>query len=149
MEGAGGWKGRAQDIAMLGADIQAGLFGPDGSSRILKKQATIKTMVGSNNSHPDAMGDPATSWYSLGWIGWAQDASQCVEGASFPGIPLLMHGGTFGSDLNLIGPGLTFAFCLSAQPHFDQSGLMHHVSTGEDGLKTQLRNLCLNLNNQI
>ena len=99
MEGAGGWKGRAQDIAMLGADIQAGLFGPDGSSRILKKQATIKTMVGSNNSHPDAMGDPATSWYSLGWIGWAQDASQCVEpveGASFLALEEVVLGGAAG-----------------------------------------------------
>lgn len=149
MEGAGGWKGRAADLARLGADMQAGLTGGDGSSKVLAKQATFKAMMGSGNSHPDAMGDPATSWYALGWIGWAQDASKCREDSSdadwaaSPG-PLLMHGGTLGSDLNLCCNDMCFAFCLSAQPHFEQ-WTMDHVSLKETGLKTALRTLLIQM----
>lgn len=149
MEGAGGWKGTAQDLARLGGDMSAGLTGPDGSSKILAKNATFKAMMGSGNSHPDAMGDPATSWYSLGWIGWAQDASKCREDSSDadwadgPG-PMLMHGGTFGSDLNLCCNDMSFAFILSAQPHFEQY-TMDHVSPKETGLKTALRNFMVTM----
>jgi len=149
MEGAGGWKGSAQDLARLGADMSAGLTGPDGSSKILGKQATFKVMMGSGNSHPDAMGDPATSWYSLGWIGWAQDASKRREDSSdadwADGVgPMLMHGGTFGSDLNLCCNDMSFAFILSAQPHFEQY-TMDHVSPKETGLKTALRTLMITM----
>lgn len=151
MEGAGGWKGTAEDLARLGEDMQAGLTGRDGSSKILAKQATFKAMMSSANSHETAMDGDPQNWYALGWIGWAQDASKCLEDSSDDdwaacngGIgPMLMHGGTYGSDLNLVCNKLSFAFCLSAQPHFEPYNMGHII--GEAALKTQLRNLVIGM----
>ena len=50
LEGGGGWKGSAADLALLGADLLSGLMG--GSCKIGLTPETIKSMVGSKYTYP-------------------------------------------------------------------------------------------------
>ena len=138
LEGGGGWKGSAADLALLGADLLSGIMG--GPCKIGLTPETIKSMVGSKYAYafPDNNG-----YYALGFVGIAQNPEMAIPEASgdqWAGqVIQFMHGGSFGSALHVetYAGGVSWAFCLNAPPHF--SGLaIDHVAE-PDGLKAQLR----------
>ena len=137
LEGAGGWKGPATALALLGADLLASLQGAP-SAKLLTAE-TVKVMMGSQYATP--MGEVH---YALGFINWAKNPSACTVGASAveweAAYAQWMHGGTFGSALHVEtgGGGVSWAFCLNAPPHFATAHEQDHIAE-PDGLKAQLR----------
>ena len=77
LEGGGGWKGSAADLALLGADLLSGIMG--GPCKIGLTPETIKSMVGSKYAYafPDNNG-----YYALGFVGIAQNPEMAIPEAS-------------------------------------------------------------------
>eukprot|EP00941_MAST-03F_sp_MAST-3F-sp1_P002984 g2984.t1 len=138
LEAAGGWKGSAGSIALLGADLLASLQGTP-SAKLLTTES-VKVMVGSK--YATKMGGDVQ--YSLGFITWSINPQACTEQASAKqweaAYKQWMHGGTFGAALHVEtgNGGVSWAFCLNAPPHFETSHEIDHLAE-PDGLKAQLR----------
>ena len=141
-EGAGGWKGSAADLALLGADLLSALQGEP--SKLGLTAATVKAMVGNANGAMDAFKPDAPQlWSSQGWISFAVkpalltvDAPAAVWSAQ---VGQFFHNGTFGSALHVetFGGGVSWAFCLNAPPHFEGMDIDHVAEPA--GLKAQVR----------
>ena len=142
LEGAGGWKGPAAALALLGADLLASLQGSP-SAKLLTGE-TVRAMMGSKYATP--MGEVR---YALGFITWAMKPDACTVDASAAeweaAYAQWMHGGTFGSALHVEtgGGGVSWAFCLNAPPHFATTHEQDHMAE-PNGLKAQLRKVFQN-----
>lgn len=139
LEAAGGWKGSAGSVALLGADLLASLQGAP-SAKLLSAES-VKTMMAPGSKYAAPMGG---AHYSLGFITWSMKPQACT--AEAPAVDWetsyaqWMHGGTFGSALHVDTSkgGVAWAFCLNAPPHFETAHEPDHVAE-PDGLKAQLR----------
>ena len=104
----------------------------------------MKGLLGPANAGAEPFAGCDQLWYGLGWIGFALDptklsvetpaAEWASQGAQF------MHGGTFGSAIHIetVGGGFSWAFCLSAPPHFEGPSDPDHI-VEPNGLKAQIR----------